>query len=148
MAQTVKNTLSSPERVIESSCILMRSTLPFISRFSHPCIFQMQAWLSMQKIPVCSFIPQSYQQERGAAPGPSDLDQAGTGPYQAGPGAATLPSSSWEQFTLHLPQGVHGSTEQGCDHESLNPPVIQSAEGMLNQDLISVSTVSLFSQLR
>lgn len=146
MAQTVQNMLSSPERVIESSCILMRSTLPFISRFSHPCIFQMQAWLSMQKIPVCSFIPRSYQQERGAAPGPSDLDQAGTGPYQAGPGAATLPSSSWEQFTLHLPHTALLS--RGSNHESLNPPVIQSTEGMLNQDLISVSTVLLSSQLR
>lgn len=148
MAQTVKNTLSSPERVIESSCILMRSTLPFISRFSHPCIFQMQAWLSMQEIPVCSFIPQSYQHEAGLPLAHQIWTRPELVHIRLGlelPLCPALPGSNlhcsyFREFTALL--------SRGSDHESLNPSVVQSTEGMLNQDLVSVSTVLLSSQLR
>ena len=135
----MKNMLSPPETVIKSSRILRRSTLLFRSRFLYLCIFQRQAWLSMQETLACSCIPQSYQQERGAAPGPSDLDQAGTGPCRAGPGAATLPRSPWSNLYFMYLKEFTALLSRGSDHESLNPSVIQSTEGMRNQDLLSVS---------
>ena len=175
----MKNMLSPPEMVIKSSRVLRRSTLPFRSRFLCLCIFQRQAWLSMQETLACSYIPQSYQQERGltlalqvwtkkrggcpwpfrsgptreaAAPGPSGLDQQERRlpwPFRSGPGRNwSMSGWAWSghsaplslrQFIFHVPQGVHGLLSRGSNHESLNPSVIQSTEGMRSQDLLSVS---------
>ena len=148
----MKNMLSPPEMVIKSSRVLRRSTLPFRSRFLCLCIFQRQAWLSMQETLACSYIPQSYQQERGLPLALQVWTNKRGGcpwPFRSGPGRNwSMSGWAWsghsaplslEQFIFHVPQGVHGLLSRGSNHESLNPSVIQSTEGMRSQDLLSVS---------
>ena len=126
-----------------------------------------EAGLALHAGDPCLFIHSSGIPTReGAAPGPSGLDQQERRlplalqvwtnkrggcpwPFRSGPGRNwSMSGWAWsghsaplslEQFIFHVPQGVHGLLSRGSNHESLNPSVIQSTEGMRSQDLLSVS---------